>query len=384
MLPPRPPLHADAAFNDAGATPQASGDDVANDNRTSAAEPGPSQASDAIGSSIATARNKRVVAVTGASSFLGANLIGLLEEDDRIARIVAIDVKPEATSGRKTRSYEVDFTQPTAEARLAEIFAAERADTLVHLAFLSSPSHAVAWAHEVESVGTMHVLVAARHAQVKKVVLWSQTMLYGAHPSNPNFLTERRALRAPSKEGFFADKIAAEAEAERFAQRSPGAVVTVLRTAPILGPNVKNFLTRYLARKLVPTMMGFDPLVQFLHEVDAIAAFKLAIDRDVPGTFNIVGDGVLALSTVIKLAGRVALPIPHPVADTIARLTWLAQVAEAPPSFLKYLRFLCVADGQKAQTEMGFRPAYTSREALLDFTGAQRLRDVRLLQETPG
>ena len=39
--------------------------------------------------------------------------------------------------------------------------------------------------------------VAARHAQVRKLVLWSQTWLYGAHPSNPNFLTEKHPLRAP-------------------------------------------------------------------------------------------------------------------------------------------------------------------------------------------
>jgi UDP-glucose 4-epimerase len=129
-------------------------------------------------------------------------------------------------------------------------------------------------------------------------------------------------------------------------------------------------------------MMGFDPLLQCVHEVDAIAAFKLAIDRDVPGTFNIVGDGVLPLSTVIKLAGRIAVPIPHPIAEPIGAMAWVAQIAEAPPTFLKYLRFLCVADGQKAKTRMGFRPAYTTREALLDFTSAQRLRDVRLLQET--
>jgi UDP-glucose 4-epimerase len=129
--------------------------------------------------------------------------------------------------------------------------------------------------------------------------------------------------------------------------------------------------------------MGFDPLLQFVHEVDAIAAFKLAIDRDVPGIYNIVGDGVLPLSTVIKLAGRFALPLPHPRAESMCALGWLAQVAEAPPSFLKYLRFLCVADGAKARERMGFRAAYTSREALLDYTSAQRLRDVKLLQENP-
>src|SRR5262249_25258366 len=126
----------------------------------------------------------------------------------------------------------------------------------------------------------------------------------------------------------------------------------------------------------------FDPLMQFLHEVDAIAAFQTAVFRDAPGTFNIVGDGVLPLSTVIKLSGRIALPVPHPLARSIAALGWAAQLAEAPPSFLKYLRFLCVADGQKAREKLGFIPAYTTREALIDFTSAQRLRDVKLLQET--
>lgn len=299
-----------------------------------------------------------------------------------MGRILALDVKFPSTAAGKTRSYDVDLTQPTVEARLAEILAAEQVETLVHLAFLASPTHATAWAHELESVGTMHTLVAARHAQVRKVVTWSQTLLYGAHPTNPNFLSERHTLRADASEPFFADKIEAESQAIKFARTSPSSVVTVLRTAPILGPTVHNYLTRYLARRIVPTMMGFDPLLQFVHEIDAIAAVKLAIDRDVPGTFNIVGDGVLPLSTVIKLAGRIALPVPHPIAESLCALGWLAQVAEAPPSFLKYLRFLCVADGEKARSRMGFRAAYTTREALLDYVSAQRLRDVKLLQET--
>jgi UDP-glucose 4-epimerase len=323
----------------------------------------------------------KVVVVTGASSFLGANLVGLLEEDPRIARIVAIDVKAPATAQRKTRFYEVDFTGSSAEARLSEILSAEHADTLVHLAFMSSPTHATAHAHEVESVGTRHVLVAARHARVRKVVMWSQTLLYGAKSTNPNFLTESHPLRAPTNEPWFADKIDAEQEIARFAERSPQTVVTVLRTAPILGPTIHNYLTRYLARRLVPTAMGFDPLVQFLHEVDAIAAFKLAVDRDRPGTYNVVGDGVLPLSTVIKLAGRLPLPVPHPFAQSMGAALWLAQVVDVPPSFFHYLRFLCVADGAKAKTTLGFRPAYTTREAVVDFTSAQRLRDVKLLHE---
>ncbi len=326
----------------------------------------------------------RVVALTGAASFLGKNLVGVLEEDPRIARVVAIDVKAPDTGGPKTRTFPVDLTAPGAEERVAEILSAERVDTLLHLAFLSSPTHATAWAHELESVGTMHVLNAARQSKIQKFILWSQTILYGAHPTNPNFLSERHPLRADADEPFFADKIAAEREVAAYASKARGTVVTILRTAPIVGPTVHNYITRYLAERVIITLLGFDPLWQFVHEVDAIAAFKLAIDRDCPGTFNIVGEGVLPVSKVIKLVGRVALPLFHPVAETMIAAAWAAQAAYAPPGFLRYLRYLSIADGEKAAREMGFRPAYTTREALLDYVGAQRLRDVRLLQETPG
>ncbi len=325
-------------------------------------------------------RRLRTVAVSGSSSFLGRNLIGLLEEDPHTGRIIALDVRAPTTAGAKTRYYEVDFTQPTSEARLGEIFAAERVHTVVHLAFLSLPTHATAWAHEFESVGTMHLLNAARQAHITKLVHWSQTVLYGAHPSNPNFLDEKRELRAPKDAAFFHDKIEAEAEARRFAEH-PGTVVTILRTAPILGPTVRNYVTRYLGRRIVPVLMGFDPLWQFVHEVDAVAAFKLAVDRDVPGTFNIVSRGVLPLSTVLRLAGRLALPIPHPMAGALAGALWAAQIIETPPRFVDYLRYLCVADGALAERQLGFRASYTSRDAVLDFATAQHLRDVRLLDE---
>jgi UDP-glucose 4-epimerase len=326
---------------------------------------------------------QRAVAVTGAASFLGKNLIGLLEEDERVRRIVSIDVKAPPTAGNKTRIYDVDLTQPAAEERISEIFGAEGVDTLVHLAFLASPSYATAWAHELESVGTMHVLNACRRSQVNKLVMWSQTILYGAHPTNPNFLSEKHLLRARRDEPYFADKLEAESDALRFGRPGKGRVVTILRTAPILGPTVKNFLTRYLGRRVVPTILGFDPLWQFVHEADAVAAFKLAVDRDTPGVFNIVGDGVLPLSTVIKITGRISIPLPKTLASTLVSALWLAHVSEAPPSFFDYLQYVCVGDGEQAKKQMGFAPVYTTREALIDFASAQHLRDAKLLSENP-
>ncbi len=350
--------------------------------RSSSGDPA-SPDSDARLRAVHLARRPRVVALTGAASFLGRNLIGVLEEDPNIDRIVAIDVRAPETAGAKTRLYEIDLTAPASGDRVAEVLAAEGARTLVHLAFLSSPTPAVAWAHELESVGTMHLFQAARQAQLAKLVVWSHTILYGAHPENPNFLSEKHPLRADLNEPFFADKIAAEREANAFAAKSKGTVVTILRTAPVLGPSVQNYVTGYLTQRVVPTLLGFDPLWHFVHEVDAVAAFRLAILRDFPGTFNIVGDGVLPLSTIVKLAGRRPVPMLTSVARAAVGALWTAQVGVAPPSFLRYLRYLCIADGEKARQVMGFVPAFTTREALVDYLGAQRLRDVRLLSETP-
>ncbi|HEX3777321.1 MAG TPA: NAD-dependent epimerase/dehydratase family protein [Polyangiaceae bacterium] len=330
-----------------------------------------------------TSGRRRVVAVTGAAQFLGANLIGLLEEDPNVRSLVCLDTDAPATAGPKSRFYNVDLTEALAEERLAELLAAEAVDIVVHLAFLDSPTHSATYAHELESVGTMHVINACRRTKVHKIVMRSQTLLYGAHPTNPNYLSEKHPLRARRSERFFADKIEAESEVFRFGKPGQGRIATVLRLAPLIGPTVDNFVTRYLSHRLTPTVLGFDPLWQFVHEADAVRALRLAVLRDAPGVFNIVGEGVLPLRTVIKLAGRSALPLPRSFASGLTGALWISQLAEAPPSFFDYLQYICVADGALAKKELGFDPLYTSREALVDCANAQHLRDVKLLSETP-
>ncbi len=325
----------------------------------------------------------RVVAVTGSSSFLGRNLVGLLEDDPHVRRVLSLDLEPPPTGASKCSHIVTDLAHPTVEARLADLFRLEQVTDVVHLGFVASPVQNSSWAHEVESIGTLRVVNACRRTNVRKLVMWSQTLLYGAHPTNPNFLSEQHPLRARHDEPFFANKIEAEHDALRFGKPGSGRLTTILRTAAILGPTVSNFVTRYLGHTTVPTVLGFDPLWQFVHEADAVRAFKLAVDRDAPGPFNIVGEGVLPLSAVIKLAGRLALPLPRPLGDAVMSALWLARVTDMPATFLDYLQYLCVADGERAARLLGFRAAYTTREALLDYASAQRQRDAKLMVEKP-
>jgi UDP-glucose 4-epimerase len=338
----------------------------------------------ASGDVLKVSGKRRVVAITGAASFLGLNLIGLLEDDPRVGKIVCLDTALPPTVGAKSRFYELDLVQPTAEERLAEVFAAEGVDSVVHLGLLESPSRETRYAHEVEGVGTMQVLNACRRARTHKLIVRTFTWLYGARATNPAFLSEKHLLRAPASDSYFQDKLAVEEQLLRFRQPGQGRVVTVLRTAPVIGPTVDNFVTRYLRLARVPTVLGFDPLWQFLHEADAVAALKLAVDRDAPGVFNLASEGVLPLSMAIRLLGRARLPLPRPLLKPTLGALWLAKVGSAAPALLDYLQYACVADTSLAKSRLGFVPVFSSREALSDFASAEQLREAKLLSsETP-
>jgi UDP-glucose 4-epimerase len=168
---------------------------------------------------------------------------------------------------------------------------------------------------------------------------------------------------------FVNDKVRAERQVARFASEHSDTTVTVLRFAPLLGPTVSNFFTRFFSRPVAPVLMGYDPLMQFVHEADAVDALQLAVDRDVRGPLNIVGDGVLPYTTILALMGKLPVPMPRFVAYPVSRALWATQIFDSPPNFLDYLRFLCVADGGRAHDLLGFHPRFDLKRTILDFLG---------------
>ncbi len=313
---------------------------------------------------------QRVIAVTGAYGFLGAQLIAQLEQDRRYYKILALDIRKPSVPLHKTQFHRVDLTLPTADSDLAQILVREGVDTLVHAAFLAEPTHQTAWAHELELIGTMHVLAAAAAAKLKSLIVWSQTLVYGAHPTNPNYLTEDHALRGEqSRSRYVRDKAEVEKQVRRFRQEHGDIRTMVLRTAPILGPTIRNWVSRFFARPVAPVMMGYDPLIQLVHERDVVEVFTAAVAEPRAGEFNIVGPGVLPYSMVLGRLGRLGLPLPYRLAYPLSKLLWATQIYDTPPNFLDYLRYICVADGGLAERELGFVGRYDVRQILDDFLG---------------
>jgi UDP-glucose 4-epimerase len=311
----------------------------------------------------------RVVAVTGAYTYLGGELLRRLEEDARYGKVLALDIRQPTVSGKKIQFIKLDLTQPTVDSELATILERHQVDVFVHGAFLSHPTHAAEWAHEFEDVGTMHVLNACAGVAPKRFIMISTTLVYGAHPKNPNFLTEESELRGHRDSRFVNDKVRAEKQVQRFANEHPGIEVCILRFAPIVGPTISNMYTRFFRRPVAPVMMGHDPLMQFVHEQDAAFALVRAVESHATGAFNIVGKGVLPYTTVLALLGRVPVPMPQLVARQVSKLLWATQLVGSPPSFLDFLLYLCVADGGKAKRELGFAPRLSIKRTILDFGG---------------
>jgi UDP-glucose 4-epimerase len=306
------------------------------------------------------------VAVTGIGSFLGGRLLRRLVEAHGGEQVVAVDVAaPPPALGARYR--DIDLTEPASDEALLRVFKEEEVTTVVHFAFLTNPRRDSSFAHELESIGTLSLMAAAAATGVKRVVVRSFTAVYGARGQNPNFLTEESPLFPDPSLGWVRDKLEAEQHAASFARRYPGMTVTVLRFAPLLGPEVRTFYTRIFDKRVVPVLLGYDPLVQLLHPDDALDAAMRAIEADVKGPLNVVPRAAIPLDAALHLSAKVPVSIPHPLAYALTEALWAAGIAEAPSGFLDYVRYLFVADGDRALRELGFRARHSSRESLLAY-----------------
>lgn len=307
--------------------------------------------------------------ITGTAGFLGSTLLKALEDDSRYRHILALDKQRPPFKLKKAKWIPVDLTETGADQKLADLFDKHHVQTVVHAALLTQPLRDIETAHEIQSVGTLQLLTASAAAKVHKLILASTTDVYGAFPDNPNFLTEDHQPKGSTLSPFLKDKVEVEEQFLNFAKKHPNKVMTILRPATILGPTVNNFKTHFFQNALVPIVMGFDPLIQFVHETDVLRAFFKVLEGDHPGIYNIVTKGVLPLSRAIRSMGKLPIPIPTFLLYPAAEMLWYMNIGMVPASHINFLKYLCVADGTKAWHKLKFKPIYTSQEALLSFIG---------------
>ena len=320
-------------------------------------------------------RRARIVALTGVHGAAGAALVRRLEADERTLRLVLIDRHAPALPLRDTVFYRVDLTATLADVALAEILTRERVDTVIHGMSHDVPQRNLEAAHELEVLGTRALFRAVadnvrREGTVGNVVVLGTTMSYGALADNPQYLGEEAPLRGGVGYPFVADSLAIEGEVVAL-RSGTGLPVAMMRLAATVGDE-HTLMARLLAPVAMPAVIGTDPLVQLLHVDDLVEAVRLVVYGRSDGIFNVAGNGVLPLSTIIKLNGQLRAAVPESVLRLGLQGLWVVGSGLVPGAHVAYLRETFVADTTRMVEVLGFQTRYSVGDALARHLGLRR------------
>lgn len=319
------------------------------------------------------------VLVTGVSRHIGARVASVLAADPDIDRVIGVDtVPPPSLSGDggvplgRTEFVRVDLRSPD----IAQVIAAADIDTVVHMSLVSAPSRSGGRAlmKEHNVIGTMQLLGACqRSATIRRVVVRSTTAVYGSSPRDPAVFTEDAEPGEPPSHGYAKDAAEVEGYVRGFARRRRDVAVSMLRFANFMGPGVDSPLTRYFTQPVLPTVFGFDPRLQFVHEDDAVEVLRRVALEDHPGTFNVAGDGVLLLSQCARRAGLATLPLPSSAFRFLGDLARALGLVAFSPEQLRLMRYGRVVDTGRLAAELGWGPKISTAVAFEDFIHARDL-----------
>jgi UDP-glucose 4-epimerase len=313
----------------------------------------------------------RRVLITGLSTHWGGRLAQALERDDGIEAIIGVDRTPPKVELQRTEYVRVADSQSL----IRRIVEAAEIDTVVDTRLVTdSIVTSARRAHENNVIGTMNVLAACGGASspVRKVVFKSSAHYYGAEQDDPAFFVETMRRPHPPRTAIERDLCEAEAAVRAFAEQHPSVCVTVLRFANGLGPDLRTSHTDLLGLPLVPTILGFDPRYQFIHEDDIAGCLEHVVRHDLDGAFNCAADGVLALSEVISLLGKAIAPVLPPWGTGLAAAALRHLGLRIPPEMLNQMRFGRGLDNRRLKAT-GYRYRYTTRETVIALRAHQRL-----------
>ncbi|MET7363936.1 NAD-dependent epimerase/dehydratase family protein [Streptomyces sp. NPDC005562] len=316
----------------------------------------------------------KVVLVTGVARQLGGRFVRRVQRDPDVDRVIAVDASPPEHHLGGASFVQADIRQPT----IARVLAEHAVDTVVHMDVTATAlgrdgRGSRGSVKETNVIGTMQLLGACQKSPtVQRLVVKSSTSVYGSAPKDPAVFTETTPPKSLPSGGFAKDAVEVEGYVRGFARRRPDVAVCVLRFANILGPAADSPLAEYFGLPVLPTVFGYDPRLQFVHEDDAVEVLRLAAHEPArgtlnSGTFNIAGDGQLLLSQCSRRLGRPTVPVLLPAVTWVGSALRTVGMTDFSPEQIRLLTHGRVVATRQMRETLGFRPKYTTAEAFADF-----------------
>jgi nucleoside-diphosphate-sugar epimerase len=318
------------------------------------------------------------VAVTGPTGTFGAGLVPLLQDDDRIGRVIGIARRPFDPAERGWTKMEYRRGDVRDPAALEEAFAG--ADAVVHLAFMITGNAPRKTTRAINVEGTLNAFRAAAAAGAHRFVYASSVAAYGWHADNPDLIGEEWPVRPAARLFYGQEKAEVEDLLSAEAAGSAEPELYLLRPPVVLGPNViggKDVLPGPLAplgRRLFgrprrlplpfPVVVPEFPM-QFIHEDDVgRALLRCVLGAGPPGAYNIAGDGIVTAADVAREFGAIPVPVPAAPAQFAARA--MTRLPFLPPAgeWVEAATRPVIMDTTKAKRDLGWQPRCTGLEAL--------------------
>jgi UDP-glucose 4-epimerase len=317
----------------------------------------------------------RRILITGISTRLGTELARRLERDPSVDYIAGLDVRPPRARLERTEFFDADIRNPV----IGRLIPQTGIDTVVHNQIVRQPGGGVAARamHDINVIGTLQLLAACEQTPtIEAVVVRGSAGIYGAEPASPQFYTEEMARLYPLRTRFQRDIGEIENYFEGYSRRHPDVVCTMLRYQPSMGPGTDSQVTRYLSAPLVPTFLGFDPRLQFLHESDGIEALLATIRNPVRGAVNVAAPGTIGLTKMLRLAGKASVPVAAPAFNMTLQAGGRLGMPRISPDFRRLLRYGRAVDVTRLIDEVGYMPRYSATEAVEEYVSHQTGRRV--------
>lgn len=305
------------------------------------------------------------IAITGASGYLASRLIQCLNNMDSVDYILAMDIRK---PGFVTNANKITFLQVDVGDSFSNVFKEHRIQSVIHLAYVMNPTHNRDAAWRINVGGTSNLLQACLESDVQQICYLSSTSVYGAHPDNPDFITEESPLRPVRGFQYSEDKSEAEGLLSRYSLDHPKVSVLILRVCPVLGPHADNFIATAFSKRVLVAAKGFDPPMQFIHEDDLVNNVIYCLREKTGGTFNLSGDGVIKWSEMAEVHGRRVLKLPPKILYALAKISWNLRIQrDSPACGLDFIRHRWTASNDRAKRKLGFECQYSSSETWRSF-----------------
>ncbi|RMG30712.1 MAG: SDR family oxidoreductase [Bacteroidetes bacterium] len=320
--------------------------------------------------------NRRHVLITGASGYLGSQLVKKLSRQltaaaDGSWRVVAMDVRPVPL---KEQLPGIEYLIEDVRApHLDEVLEGYDIGTVIHLAAIVNPGRYSnrQLEYSVDVLGTRNLLEACVRKGVKRLVVTSSGAAYGYHRDNPSWLYEDAPLRGNEEFAYAHHKRLVEEMLQRYRQIHPELEQVVFRVSTILGKSVRNQITAMLDRPLLPRLPGNDSPFVFIWDEDMVNCLCKAIDSPATGVFNAAGDGALSIREVARIMGKRCLILPAWFLRMLYGLLKALKKSRYGGEIVKFLQYRPVLANQKLKQEYGYTPMLSSREVLELFARAR-------------